>query len=149
MIKNIYSIQWKISGQLCFSGQAQVAQKSWTIKIYIQYSENIQGKLCVQGKRKLLKILDDKKYIFNTVKIFRAIWSCSKILSGKKYFHYSGKFHGNCFSGKGENFFNTVYSGSKGNYRKVPCQGEHNKQGTSPPWVNKQGNYRICLQRHL
>jgi len=28
MIKNIYSIQW-IQGTLCFSGKAQVAQKSW------------------------------------------------------------------------------------------------------------------------
>ena len=29
----IYSLQWKFSGQLCFfSGQAQVAQKSWTVK---------------------------------------------------------------------------------------------------------------------
>ena len=28
-----YSIQWKISGKLCFSGQALVAQKSWTVKI--------------------------------------------------------------------------------------------------------------------
>jgi len=24
---------------------------------------------------------------------------------------------------------------SKGNYRKVPCLGEHNTQGTSPHWV--------------
>jgi len=32
IIKNIYTIQWKFSGQLCFSGQAQVAQKSWTVK---------------------------------------------------------------------------------------------------------------------
>jgi len=31
MIKNIYSLQW-IQGKLCFSGQAQVAQKSWMIK---------------------------------------------------------------------------------------------------------------------
>jgi len=23
--------------------------------------------------------------------------------------------------------------------------GEHNTQRTSTPWVNKQGNYRICL----
>jgi len=31
-VKSMYSIQWKTSGQLCFSGQAQVAQKSWTVK---------------------------------------------------------------------------------------------------------------------
>jgi len=34
---------------------------------------------------------------------------------------------------------------SKGNYRKVSCVGEHNTQGTSSLWVNKQGAYRICL----
>ena len=37
----IYSMQWKISGQLCFSGQAKVAQKSWTVKsfnaVYLMY----------------------------------------------------------------------------------------------------------------
>jgi len=25
----------------------------------------------------------------------------------------------------------------------------NNTQETSSPWVNKQGNYRICLQWHL
>jgi len=34
---------------------------------------------------------------------------------------------------------------SKGNYCKVSCLGEHSAQGTSSPWVNRQGNYRICL----
>jgi len=34
---------------------------------------------------------------------------------------------------------------SKGNYRKFSCLGEHNTQGTSPPWFNKQGNYRFGL----
>jgi len=34
---------------------------------------------------------------------------------------------------------------SKSNYRKISSLGEHNTQGTSTPWVNKQGNYRICL----
>ena len=29
--------------------------------------------------------------------------------------------------------------------RKVSCLGEHNTQGTSTPWVNKQANYRFCL----
>jgi len=69
MIKNI-SIQWKISGPLCFSRQAQVAQKSWVIKIYIQYSE-FRTHFVFQGKRKLLKNPECKS-IFNTVKIFRA-----------------------------------------------------------------------------
>jgi len=34
---------------------------------------------------------------------------------------------------------------SKCNYREVSCLGEHNTQGSSSPWFNKQGNYRICL----
>jgi len=38
---------------------------------YIKYSEKFQGKLCFQGKRKLLKIVNVKS-IFTTVKIFRA-----------------------------------------------------------------------------
>jgi len=29
--------------------------------------------------------------------------------------------------------------------RNVFCLGEHNTQGTSPPWVNNQGNYITCL----
>jgi len=41
------------------------------VKKYIQYSEKFQVKLCFQGKRKLLKILNVKN-IFNTVKNFRA-----------------------------------------------------------------------------
>jgi len=45
--------------------------KSPECKKYIQNSEKFQGKICFQGKRKLLKILDVKS-IFITVKIFRA-----------------------------------------------------------------------------
>jgi len=42
----------------------------------------------------------------------------------KKYIQDSEKFHGKlCFSWKGENVFNTAYSASKGNYRKVSCPG--------------------------
>ena len=39
----------KISGQTLFSGQAQVAQKSWKLKIF-QYSEKFQGKFCFSGQ---------------------------------------------------------------------------------------------------
>ena len=31
------------------------------------------------------------------------------------------------------------------NYRTVSCLGEHSMQGTSTPWVNKEGTERICL----
>jgi len=47
-------MEWKISGHLCFSGQAQAAQKSWMVKIYIQYSE-FKAHFIFQGKCKLLK----------------------------------------------------------------------------------------------
>jgi len=82
------------SEQTMFSGQAQVAEKTWVIKnISIQ-------------------------------------WKISRHT---------------LFSGQGEKFFNTVYSASKGNCRKVSCLGEYNTQGTSPTWVNNQCNCRICL----
>jgi len=48
-------------------------------------------------------------------------------------------FTANSFPGQGEKKLNTVYSASKGSYRKVSCLGQHNAQETSPPWVNKQG----------
>ena len=95
----VYSIQWKIPGQrasascskilnvksilntvnlwqLCFSGQAQVAKKSWMLKVhsiqwkisgqtqvaqkswiwkYIQYSEYFQGKLCFSGQAQVAR----------------------------------------------------------------------------------------------
>ena len=63
MIKNTYSIQWKISRQLYFSGQVQVAQNSWMWKVYsIQWK--IAGQLC----------------------FFRASASCSKIVYGENIF---------------------------------------------------------------
>jgi len=53
MIK-IFQYSEKYQGNSWFSGQAQVAQKSWMIKniFSVQW---IQGKPCFQGKRKLLK----------------------------------------------------------------------------------------------
>jgi len=67
----------------CFSGQAQSCSKILNGKTYIQYSEQFQGKLCFQGKRKLLKILNGKKYIqerktSGQLCFFRASASCSK-----------------------------------------------------------------------
>ena len=61
MIKYI-SLQWKIPGQLCLSGQAQIAQNAWIIKIYIQHSE-FRAPSVFYGKRKLLKNSECKKYI--------------------------------------------------------------------------------------
>jgi len=52
----VYSIQRKISGQLCFSGQALVAQKSRMIKNTCSNTvKNFRVTLFFQGKRKLLK----------------------------------------------------------------------------------------------
>ena len=45
---------WKISGETLFSGQVQVDQKSWMIKIYLQCSE-LRARSVFQGKRKLFK----------------------------------------------------------------------------------------------
>jgi len=49
-------------------------------KKYIQYSENFQGKLCFQGKRKLLKNPVNGKKYFNTVIKFRA----NSVFQGKR-----------------------------------------------------------------
>ena len=63
MIKNI-SIQWKFSGQLCFSGLVQIAQISWMWKVYsVQWK--FPAKLCFS----------------------RQAQSCSKILNGEKLFN--------------------------------------------------------------
>jgi len=62
------SVQWKIPGQLCFSVQAQVAQKNWIKKIYIQYSK-FRAPSVFQGKRKLPKNSECKKHIQYSAKI--------------------------------------------------------------------------------
>jgi len=111
------------SGQTLLSGQAQVAQKSWMIKIF-QYSETFQGNSYFSGQAQVAQKSWMVKSLFNTVGNFTA---------------NSAVFQGKCAK-----IVNTVYSAVKGNYRKVSCLGEHNTQETSPPWVNKQGNYRVC-----
>jgi len=89
MIKNI-SKQWKIPGQLCSFEQAQVAQNFWIIKnIYSVLW--IQVPSVFQGKRKLFKTPECKKYIpyrenFQGNSVFQDKRKCSKILNDKKYF---------------------------------------------------------------
>jgi len=64
----------------------------------------------------------------------------------KNIFNTGENFTANSvFQGEVKKYFIAVYSDSKGNYPNVSCQGEHTTQGTSSPWVNKRGNYRICL----
>jgi len=97
------SIQWKIPGQLCFSGQAQVAQKSWMIKNTYSIQWKRWGQLCFQDSASCSKILNDKKYIFNRFNsghtlFFRASASSSKILNDKNYiFNTVNSGHTLCF----------------------------------------------------
>ena len=58
----VYSIEWNISGQLCFSGQAQSYSKIVNGKKCIQYSEKFQGKL-FSGQAQVVKNPECKKYI--------------------------------------------------------------------------------------
>ena len=92
-------MQWK------FSGQAQVVQNSEWWKLYIQYK--FRAHSFFQGKRKLLKNPQCKKYIQYSEKFQRTLFlsgqaqSCSKILNGKKYIQYSENFRINSvFQGK-------------------------------------------------
>jgi len=68
--------------------------------------KNFRANSVFQGKRKLFKILNDKKYIFITVNsghtlFFRASTSCSKVLKDKKYFNAVKNFGANSvFQGK-------------------------------------------------
>jgi len=51
-----------------FRASAIVAQKSWKIKKYCNTVKNSKATV-FQGKRKCSNILNDKKFIFNTMKI--------------------------------------------------------------------------------
>ena len=92
--------------------------------MYFQYSEFRAHYSVFQGKRKLLKNPECKKYIKYSEHFQGKLCSsgqaqsCSKILNGKKYM-YSAKFQGKlCFSGQAHvahkswmvKKFNTVYS---------------------------------------
>jgi len=68
-----------------FQGKRKLL-KTPECKKYIQYSEKFQGNSVFQGKHKLLKIVDVKS-IFTAVKIFRASASCSKIVNCEKSFN--------------------------------------------------------------
>ena len=95
--KYILSTVKKFRARSVFQGKRKLL-KNPECKKYIQYSEKLQG------KRKLLKNLDYKN-IFNTVahSFFRASASCSKILNDKKYIFNTAKnfrtnsvFQGKC-----------------------------------------------------
>ena len=62
------ALAWKISGQTLFSGQVQVARKSWMIN---DITVNPGQSLFFKANASCSKFLNDKKYV-NTVKISRA-----------------------------------------------------------------------------
>jgi len=79
------------SVQTLSSGQGKVAQKSGMIK-NVSTLKNFRPNSVFRPSASCSKILNDKKYIFNAVKnfkatVFRASASCSKILNDKKYFN--------------------------------------------------------------
>jgi len=67
--------------------------------------KNFRANSVFQGKPKLFKILNDKKYIFNIVNsghtVFQGKQKLLKHSESKKYIKYSEKFYGKlCFQGK-------------------------------------------------
>ena len=95
MIKNACSKQWKISGHPLFfrASACKMPYNSWTWKVYsIQWK--IPGcPLFFRPSTGYSGHLNNKKCLFNTVKIIRAILffmaraSCSKIMNVKSIFH--------------------------------------------------------------
>jgi len=87
--------------------------------------KNFRANSVFQGKRRLFKILNDKKYLFNTTNsghtlLFRASTSSSKVLNVKTIFNAVKIFRASSvFQGKGKlfkilkdkNTFNTVNAG--------------------------------------
>jgi len=108
MINNI-SIQWKIPGKLCLSGQAQVTQKSWMIKnTYSIQWKNSRATLFFRAsttcsKFWMWKVCSIQWKISGQTLFFRARASCSEILNNKQYIQYSENFQGNSvFSGQAQ-----------------------------------------------
>jgi len=78
------------------------------IKRHIQYSENSRATLFFRASATCSKILNDKKYIFNTVKIpgqlcFSRQAQLAQNSECRMYVSYSGNFQGKlCFSGQAQ-----------------------------------------------
>ena len=88
MIKYV-SIQWKIPAQLCFSGQAQVAQKFWLIK-FISIQWKIPGQLCFSGQAQVapkswIAKIYSVLWIQGTL-FFRAKFQRNSVFQGKRKF---------------------------------------------------------------
>jgi len=91
------------SGNLCFSGQAQVAQKSWMIKIHVQNQWKISGQLCFSGQAhgNCSKILNVKVYTILRKFLdnfdFQGKRKLLKTRECITYIQYSEKFQGTLF----------------------------------------------------
>jgi len=99
-MQKLYSIQWKFSGQLCFQSKRKLLKNPYfnAVKIF-------QANSVFQGKRKLFKILKDKKYIqygeFRAHSVFEGKKKLLKHPEYERYFKYSEKLHDKlCFQGK-------------------------------------------------
>ena len=94
---------WKFSEQTLFSGQGQLAQKSWMMtNISIQWKISGQT-LFFRASATCSNVVNDKKYIFNTVNSGHTLFfrASAKILRVKRIFQYSENFQDVlCFPGQ-------------------------------------------------
>jgi len=124
-VKNIFNTVKNCRATLFFRASASCS-KILNVKSIFDTVKIFRAHSVFQGKRKLLKTPECKKYIFNAVNSGQLCFSgqaqsCSKILNGEKYIQYSEKFQGKLyFQGKRkEKFFqdsekfqsNSVFSG--------------------------------------
>jgi len=111
--------------------------------------EDFRAILFFRASASCSKILKDKKYKFNVVNLGQILFFRARSHSSDN----TGRFRESDHTIRKRRFWNIALRHrspvhiciSKSNYRKVSCLGEHNTQGTSTPYVNNQGNYRICL----
>jgi len=103
-MQKVYSIKQKLFGQLYFSGRALFAEKFWMIRIACSIQWKKSGHpLFFRASAGYSKLLNNKKYLFNTVKniratlFFRARASCSKIMNVKSTFHTAKDFWATLF----------------------------------------------------
>ena len=87
----------KISGHTLFFRASASHSKILNVKIIFNTVKIFRAHSVFQGKRKLLKTLECKKYKFKAVISGQLCFSgqaqsCSKILNGEKYIQYSEKF---------------------------------------------------------
>jgi len=97
----------KISGQTLFFRASASCSKILKDKKYYNAVKIVRVNSVFQGKRKLFEILNNKKYIFNTVNsghtVFQGKRKLLKNPERLKIFQCSEKFQGKlCFSGQAQ-----------------------------------------------